>query len=246
MSQQNQSTLQAAINSQLADNTTGDISAADIRNNLINITDSLLFNSGSQGITGSFTATSFTGSLQGTSSLSITASYINPTFISASAAASGFGSGGGSSINTSSFATTGSNNFIGTQIITGSVVATSFTGSLLGTSSRATNADKVRVDLTGLTSGIRWFMLSPNFNQDISPIISTPSGNPFGFSYNLANNQLTVPSITSSFTGSINVTQLMTITPQNPLPSVVNGSISYSSSGDFYFASGSVWNKLTL
>ena len=36
----------------------------------------------------------FTGSLQGTAT---TASYISPTFISASAAASGFGSGGGTS-----------------------------------------------------------------------------------------------------------------------------------------------------
>jgi hypothetical protein len=53
MSQQNKSTLQSAINTQLADNTSGDISAADVRDNLINMTDSLLFNSGSQGITGS-------------------------------------------------------------------------------------------------------------------------------------------------------------------------------------------------
>jgi hypothetical protein len=73
MSQQNQSTLQSAINTQLADNTSGAISAADVRDNLINMTDSLLFNSGSQGITGSLTATSFTGSLQGTAT---TASYV--------------------------------------------------------------------------------------------------------------------------------------------------------------------------
>jgi len=73
MSQQNKTTLQSSINSQLADNTSGDISAADIRDNLINVTDSLLFNSGSQGITGSLTATSFTGSLQGTAT---TASYV--------------------------------------------------------------------------------------------------------------------------------------------------------------------------
>ena len=52
--------------------------------------------------TGSFTG-SFSGSLFGTSSWAysasqaITASYISPTFISASAAASGFGSGGGGS-----------------------------------------------------------------------------------------------------------------------------------------------------
>jgi hypothetical protein len=73
MSQQNQSTLQSAINTQLADNTSGAISAADVRDNLINMTDSLLFNSGSQGITGSLTATSFTGSLEGTAT---TASYV--------------------------------------------------------------------------------------------------------------------------------------------------------------------------
>jgi hypothetical protein len=66
MSQQNKTTLQSAINTQLADNTSGDISAADVRDNLINITDSLLFNSGSQGITGSLNISEFlsvTGSI---------------------------------------------------------------------------------------------------------------------------------------------------------------------------------------
>ena len=57
MSQQSKTTLQSAINTQIADNTSGDISAADIRDNLINITDSLLFNTGSQAITGSLTVT---------------------------------------------------------------------------------------------------------------------------------------------------------------------------------------------
>ena len=59
MSQQNKTTLQSAINTQLADNTSGDISAADVRDNLINMTDSLLFNSGSQDITGSLTVTQY-------------------------------------------------------------------------------------------------------------------------------------------------------------------------------------------
>jgi hypothetical protein len=68
MSQQNKTTLQSNINTQLADNSLGDITAADVRDNLINMTDSLLFNSGSQGLTGSLTATSFTGSLFGTAS----------------------------------------------------------------------------------------------------------------------------------------------------------------------------------
>ena len=55
--------------------------------------------------------------------LALTASYISPTFISASAAAAGFGSGGGS-INTDSFATTGSNTFKGEQIISSSLIVT--------------------------------------------------------------------------------------------------------------------------
>lgn len=52
MSQKNKTTLQTNINANLADNTTGDISAADVRTNLIDMTDSLLFNSGSQAFTG--------------------------------------------------------------------------------------------------------------------------------------------------------------------------------------------------
>jgi len=76
MSQQNKSTLQSAINTQIADNTTGAITAAIVRNNLINITDSLVFNTGSQAITGSLTVTGgITGSLQGTAA---TASYVTP------------------------------------------------------------------------------------------------------------------------------------------------------------------------
>jgi hypothetical protein len=42
------------------------------------------------------------------------------------------------------------------------------------------------------------------------------------------------------------VSSLLTIAPSNPLPSSVNGAIAFSSSGDFYFGSGSAWKKLTL
>lgn len=52
MAQQDKTTLQTNINTDLADNTTGDIGAGDVRNNLIDITDSLLFSSGSQSFTG--------------------------------------------------------------------------------------------------------------------------------------------------------------------------------------------------
>lgn len=50
-----------------------------------------------------------------------TASYIDPTFISSSAAASGFGAGGGTD-STGSYAVTSSNQFTGSQFFTGSLI----------------------------------------------------------------------------------------------------------------------------
>jgi hypothetical protein len=75
--------------------------------------------------TGSFLTNNQTGSMTVlSSSYSLTSSYIDPLFISASAAYYGFGSGsGGVNIDTSSFATTGSNQFNGDQTITGSVIS---------------------------------------------------------------------------------------------------------------------------
>jgi hypothetical protein len=55
MAQITKSQLQSSINTNLADNTSGDISAADVRNNFIDVTDSLLFNNDSQILTGSLT-----------------------------------------------------------------------------------------------------------------------------------------------------------------------------------------------
>lgn len=79
MAQQNKTTLQSAINTQIADNTSGNITAANVRNNFINVTDSLVFNTGSQVITGSLTVTGgITGSLRGTAA---TASYILGTIV---------------------------------------------------------------------------------------------------------------------------------------------------------------------
>ena len=82
-------------------------------------------------------------------SISYTSSYISPTFISESAASSGFGSGGGSGAvfpYTGSADISGSLNLSGSQIITnnltvnGYISASSFTGSLLGSSSFAPSA----------------------------------------------------------------------------------------------------------
>ena len=72
---------------------------------------------------------------------------------------------GSSPIDTSSFATTGSNTFIGNQIITGSlnvsegVTAASFTGSLLGTASYATNALSSSYAANG---GVTQLLAGPN------------------------------------------------------------------------------------
>jgi len=47
--------------------------------------------------------------------------------------------------------------------------------------------------------------------------------------------------VTASF-----VSNILTIAPIDPLPSAVDGAIAFSASGDFYFGSGSAWNKLNL
>ena len=121
MSQQNKITLQSDINSQIADNTSGNISAADVRDNLINMTDSLLFNSGSQGITGSLTVTEgITGSLEG---IATTASFV-VTAQTASYVVTAQTASFVDALNisgTGPFALTGSNSFFGNQTITGSI-----------------------------------------------------------------------------------------------------------------------------
>lgn len=110
-------------------------------------------------ITGSLNVTQgITGSLLGTASYAdqaSTASYISPTFISASAAASGFGAGGGSvtinnNVDNYLVTATGTANTLNgesgltwdgsTLSVTGNVSATSLTGSLFGTSSWSENA----------------------------------------------------------------------------------------------------------
>ena len=75
--------------------------------------------SGSISATGSIVSLGgFTGSLQGTAA---TASYVSPTFLSASLAASGFGSS--TPTYTGSFATTGSTTFVGDVTVTGNLTA---------------------------------------------------------------------------------------------------------------------------
>ena len=49
-----------------------------------------------------------------------------------------------------------------------------------------------------------------------------------------------------TLTGSVNISQILTLGTLDPLPSATNGSIAFSSSGDFYFASGSAWHILNL
>lgn len=170
MSQQSKTTLQSAINTQIADNTSGDISAADIRDNLINITDSLLFNTGSgQSLTGSLNVTEgITGSLLGTAT---TASYVtgsiytstNPALSASYALSSSrtiaanrvlvMGAGGSGTLYPllGSTSTGDANvniinsldykyNLSTNQLIISSISASSFTGSLSGSATSASYA----------------------------------------------------------------------------------------------------------
>jgi hypothetical protein len=103
------------------------------------------------------------------------------------------------------------------------------------------------------TSGSMWAGLTPLGNFSIGNqadltsgllTVVSSSGN-VGIGTPTPNAKLDV-SGSLSITGSISLTNILTLQSINPLPSAINGSISFSSSGDFYFASGSAWHKLTL
>jgi hypothetical protein len=107
----------------------------------------------------------------------------------------------GGTLDTSSFATTGSNIFVGNQTVTGSmfvsssVIANSFTGSLSGTATSATNASKVAVATSAGNS-----VFYPTF-------VDATSGNASVFvdtelTYNPFTNTLSATSFTGSLFGT--------------------------------------------
>jgi hypothetical protein len=94
------------------------------------------------------------------------------------------------------------------------------------------------------TSPSASFLVEDSTNPDSSPFVIDNAGN-VGIGTQTPTAKLDV-SGSLSITGSISLTNILTLQGINPLPSATNGSISFSSSGDFYFASGSAWHKLTL
>ena len=161
MSQQNKTQLQSAINTDLADNTTGAISAADIRNNFINATDSLLFNSGSQTFDGTLTATTLStlGNLEVTGNSTI----------------------GGNTLITGSLTTSGSVvDFTDATAISGSTFSGSFVGdgsglTLPSTSGTAKMFSGVFTEVTGGSPALALTTERNDFDST-SPLIASKLG----------------------------------------------------------------------
>ena len=144
-------------------------------------------------------------------SISYTSSYISPTFISESAASSGFGSGGGSGAGfpyTGSADISGSLNLSGSQIITnnltvnGYISASSFTGSLLGSASFATSASyslTASYALNGGSGGASSsFATSASYSLTASYALNGGSGGGGGPSYLINTSSLITATLTSS------------------------------------------------
>jgi len=140
-------------------------------------------------------------------SISNTSSYISPTFISESAAASGFGTGGGSGAGfpyTGSANISGSLNLSGSQTITdnltvnGYISASSFTGSLLGSSSFAPSASyslTASYALNGSGGGV----ISASYSLTASYALNGGSGGGGGGpSYLINTSSLITATLTSS------------------------------------------------
>jgi hypothetical protein len=130
MSQQNKTTLQSNINNALPNNTSGDITAADVRDNMISITDSLLFNSGSQTITGSLI---ITDGVEITGSVNVDGNIIATSFTGDGSGITGVtgewdGSLNGNASITGSLVVTNGVEITGSVNVDGNIIATSFTG----------------------------------------------------------------------------------------------------------------------
>jgi hypothetical protein len=211
MSQQNKTTLQAAINTQLADNTSGDISAADVRDNMINMTDSLVFNEGTgQTITGGLTVTGgITGSFQGTAT---TASYATTASFVQSAQTSSYVLNSISS----SFASTAS--FVRTAQ-TASFVVTAQTASYVlnaVSASFASTASYIPVAQTLVDANLPLILINGN---------SLVKDQYDSITYNPLNNLLTVVANTD-FTGPI--TSLSSISSTGGFTGSLQGTSSYA------------------
>jgi hypothetical protein len=286
MSQQNKTTLQAAINTQLADNTSGDISAADVRDNMINMTDSLVFNEGTgQTITGDLTVTGgITGSLQGTATTASyvvtaqTASYVLNA-VSASRAATASiadtatkltitGAGGvgtlyptlvgvsAGDLNISTKASNLSFNQTTNQLFATSV-SSSFTGSLLGTSTSSSFAISAsRATSASFASTASYIPVAQTLVDANLPLVLI-NGNSLvkdqydSIAYNPLNNLLTVVantdfsgpitslssiSSTGGFTGSLQGTSSYATVAQTLLGSVT--SASYAATASYFNGTG--------
>ena len=130
---------------------------------------------GSLFVLGNVTALSFTGSLFGTSSWAVnavnalTASYINPTFISASVAAAGFGSGGSSNLSAlNAFTASAQTSLTALNAATASYITNSQTSSMTVLSaSYASNG------LAGDGS-----ITAPNWNISADGVITLSPSNP--------------------------------------------------------------------
>jgi hypothetical protein len=86
---------------------------------------------------------------------------------------------------------------------------------------------------------------NPTADQSFITVTSPGYVDIYGEKYvNFRSNQAGGASV--RVTGSVNISRLMTLGELDPLPAAVNGSIAFSSSGDFYLASGSAWHVLTL
>lgn len=168
MSQQNKTTLQQSINTQLADNSAGEISAADIRSNMINITDSLVFNNEDQSIVGSIELTG-----------DVTASIVSGSFI-----------GDGSGLTNITAEWDGSRN--GSVEITGSLTVSGSNANLIALNKIGVGTGNPTADLhikteasptvllEDTTSNATLEIKSSNVDQTITStgklIINTPSG----------------------------------------------------------------------
>lgn len=199
---------------------------------------------GNASITGSLNVSGgITGSLNGTSSYALTASYALA---------------GGVIINTGSFATTGSNQFNGSQGITGSITIADndlllFMNQNFIIFENLNSPNDIGV-ITRLGStyteggNTQAFLFPTNPTGGYKTITLPNDTGTVALTYNTATTGSNTFSGNQIITGSVNITSVLTLTPNDPLPSgQPTGSIAVSGSGvdcKPYFWNGSTWTSM--
>ena len=133
-----------------------------------------------------------------------------------------------------------------TQITSGGLISASFVSDLYNVLTGNTNENVIISSSLGITGSLNVESgITGSLSGSVTGLATSASyvaaGNVDGTVSNATSASFATKAVTSSF-----VSSTLTFGTGSSLPTVVNGALAVSSSGDLYFGSASAWYKVTL